>query len=116
MEFRETGTELLFGRIAAEAKAPCDAFACARRPDCSAQKLACSAFRYYVHTGSSQNPFIDFPQRITKTQRPVLMDAPNPTREIFEALEQDEDQPYKKADKGEPAGPMISSIFDYATV
>lgn len=72
--------------VARTEPAPCTKFACAKQAQCASDKLACSAFRYYVSTGRSCSPCIEFPLWIATLQQPYETDGPSPTREVYDSL------------------------------
>ena len=71
--------------MAAASAAPCDAYACPRRSDCSEQMLACESFIYYVNTGRAVHPLMIFKAhnkgwKVTNT----LKKQHDPTRGLFD--------------------------------
>jgi hypothetical protein len=81
------GVDLLRQAFAEQRPAPCDEFGCSFRADCGAQKLACSAFRWYVESGKSADPRWVYPLRITKLRQPIFTRWPAPSAEIFRAID-----------------------------
>ena len=69
---------------------PCEVFECLERERCESQKLACTAFAYYVETGRALSPLFLIPLR-RKTGAPMTMkDRPEPTGVIFRNMMLDE--------------------------
>ena len=68
---------------------PCDRYKCALRVKCATELLACSAFRWYVRTGKAASPNDYIPVRESPTDRRRYKDAPEPSREIYDRLAQD---------------------------
>jgi hypothetical protein len=81
----------LFEAVAGVGNPPCTKYACTETARCASEKLACTAFRYFVETGRSANPLIYYPQRFTLRNQPVMGDSPKPTREIFDSLDEEDD-------------------------
>ena len=77
-------------------RAPCDKYACKNREKCASEMLACTAFRYFVQTGKSCNPKIEFPIRITQQSKPELRDFLTATRDIFDSMDDDDDDGRKR--------------------
>lgn len=77
---------------------PCVTYSCVHRERCGKEKLACSAFRYFVKSGRAVTPLMNVPIRITKNHQPELTDSILPSKKIFDSMEVDDDF-YKPKDE-----------------
>jgi hypothetical protein len=74
----------IFEALEAAPAAPCGAYSCPKRNDCSEQKLACESFLYYVNTGRSVHPLMIFKShkqgwKVTN----ILKKTHDPSRDLF---------------------------------
>lgn len=76
----------IFEAITSAGDAPCEKYACAKRDECSAAKLACSSFRWFVQSGKSLHPNTDVSMRRSKFRPPGWNDEIVATREIFDSI------------------------------
>lgn len=72
-----------------QADTPCAKFSCAKFQQCAEDSLACSAFAYYVQTGTAVHPFNDVAHRASGTGRMNFIGEVHPTRELFDDIEND---------------------------
>lgn len=72
-------------------ESPCEKFSCPKRAQCAEERLACTAFRYFVNTGRASDPRYVFPARVTDKQQPVLMRDIDPSRSVYDSMEVDRD-------------------------
>lgn len=100
--------------IESAGQSPCEKFSCRSRQQCASEMLACSAFRYYVNKGPAANPCLDMPVRATERQKPVLRDAPIPTREIYDAIHNDERTEEQSEDAKEARAKLVSETVESA--
>ena len=98
----------LLAAIHAEPAPPCDAFSCSQRARCAAERLACTSFAHYVTTGQCKSPFILFPERVNTHNRAKWFGPPEPTREIFMKVQNDQ------WGARDAAGPDTDSIVEAA--
>lgn len=79
--------------IAEQGETPCTKFACSKYRFCADDQLACESFRHYVRTGEALHPFMRVPLKVTSRSKPVMSDGVTPTRELFDSLRYDDDEP-----------------------
>jgi hypothetical protein len=89
----------LLDALLEEQPSPCQKYECDFRDKCSEERLACSAFRYYVSTGRAADPRIDMPERVTIRWSPVYSVEPKPSRGIFDSMSDDDGDSRPKTEK-----------------
>lgn len=82
---------------------PCVTHACSQRDRCAAEELACSAFEFYVKTGTALHPNMEvrIPASGFGNSRKVYGDSPKPTRERFLAMDAEPLGPDSDVNPGE---------------
>ena len=78
------GVDKFVAALSVQTGTPCDKFSCVERRRCADEKLACSAFRFYVTDGISSHPFIVFSFPKKARDRPVVGSEAKPTAEIYQ--------------------------------
>lgn len=64
---------------------PCEKYHCAKRPECSKERFACSAFTYFVRTGRRLNPLLHVLEDQRKHIRLVMQNEIIATRGMYDA-------------------------------
>ena len=84
------------GRLAS-IESPCSKFACAMRPSCALEKLACTSFVVFAQTGRLRSPHLHYTnlgERPPQTGGDLASEwraSIVPTREYFALLDRDDD-------------------------
>ncbi len=79
----------LFEAIEDEGQPPCKKFACQKVQLCADEKLACTAFAYFVQTGRTIHPHNFVNARANGKSRVDFVGEVHPTRALFSAIQND---------------------------